>query len=135
MRVSSHVRESIDLLTLVERLTRRLAKATAVFQSSYAASNIHSEHMQSTPAHTYTLVHTTVPQTREFVHTERVDTCIAYMYRLAFRASQAALTPPVRLFGRSLPRTHSPAAATAAGKPLCGLCQVDKVASSCPDMG
>ena len=45
--------------------------------------------MQGPPAHTLTSVHTSVPQKLKFVHTDRVDTCIEYMYRLVTTAAHA----------------------------------------------
>ena len=62
----------------------------------YGTSNTLSGHMQEQLGHTLTSIHTLAPRTCEFVHTGGVDTCIVYMYRLAFRTlykpSAAAVT-------------------------------------------
>ena len=70
----------------------------------YATYNIHSGHIQGPSAHTYTSVHTLIPRTEQFVHTGGVDTCIYYMYLLAFRSLPVPSVVAMGLHTRGTPQ-------------------------------
>ena len=84
----------------------------------YATSNIHSGHIQGPSAHTYTSAHTLIPRTEQFVHTGGVDTCIYYMYLLAFRSLPVPSAVALGLPTRSTPRHCITPAAGAAMYPV-----------------
>ena len=88
--------ESRYMYRLFGTLVWLLVRVVGVGQSVYRTSSIHCEHTQELPAPSPTSVHTSASQTCAFVHTGGVDTCIVYMYRLAFRTlykpSAAAVT-------------------------------------------
>ena len=74
--------------------------------------------LQGPSAHTYTSVHTLIPRTEQFVHTGGVDTCIYYMYLLAFRSLPVPSVVALGIPTRSTPQHCITPAAGAAIYPL-----------------